>query len=205
MKRIENKALDIVLKVVLWVSLIVGGFFVGIRPFLLNPTPTKVVYYPSNNCSNVPNEDCSNNSLDVVGEWTATVRINKEKTDMDFEEFTEILYLYEDGTFTREPLSRIMAANAYYGNYIVKDNKIYLNYIIGTGSGTGVVYPSKSSQVLIINEDSIHEENVDSPYTSEKEFNFVKTNATVPNDKHIESVLKNTIVSKSENYINSNL
>lgn len=63
------------------------------------------------------------------------------------------LYLYENGTFKYE-----MGTGAPYGrmgNYIIKDNTIFLNYLFATNSGAEITVTTGSKTISITNQDTL--------------------------------------------------
>ena len=101
------------------------------------------------------------------------------------------LYLYENGTYRY--INYTNAPHGHVGNYIIVDNKIILNYLYRTGSGTGITATKETSEITINDkEELLLSENIG---VNKKEINLTKNN----NEEKIKDFEKTTVNDLIEN------
>lgn len=95
------------------------------------------------------------------------------------------LYLYGNGTYRY--INYTNAPHGHIGNYIIVDNKIVLNYLYRTGSGTGITATKETSEITINSkEELLLSENIGE---NKIEINLTKNN----NDEKIKEFEKTTV------------
>lgn len=87
----------------------------------------------------------------ISGYYKGSVIDTPEMDDKGITYFS--LYLYENGTFSLNE-SRF-GQTGFIGNYIIKDNKLNLNYLYSTNSGAGKKKTSGTTIITIISNDKL--------------------------------------------------
>ena len=99
-------------------------------------------------------QETDNNTASLVYDYSNIKGVygaNKTvEVDNNNESASFTLYLWENGTFKYE--HSIYAPSGIIGNYVLVNNKIVLNYLFETNSGTGLNI-TKGSKEIAINED----------------------------------------------------
>ena len=101
------------------------------------------------------------------------------------------LTLYENGIFQYQ-LSTL-GPFGYIGNYIIKDNKIILNYLFSTNSGTDIEV-TEGTHTITINDDNTLSD------TNQPIININLTNITLTKDENNNSLKYEDLYNKINNY-----
>lgn len=102
----------------------------------------------SGNTDNTQVTEKKYNYEDIAGNYYFSMPISKEEFFVDNASY--LLTLYSDGTCLYRHI--VVATGYYYGNYIIKNNKLYLNFLLSGGGSTPLEY-NKISKIININSD----------------------------------------------------
>ena len=134
-----------------------------------------IIYDKSLSDDNNVNNDVNNNSMEEINyenmkgayKTTQSVTIDGQNQDIPF-----ILYLWENGTFKYEEIYNV--SSGYIGNYIIKDNKLILNYLFSTGTDVSLTVTNGSKEITI-NKDKTLSTNSNHNYDNNKPISITMT------------------------------
>lgn len=203
MKKKKNKSniLIVLISLLICVLMLILGMYLG-GNFERNNSL-------NNKCkeeNNIPKLENTKNIL-VVDDTVVYEVVLEAKEDAPSEKYNEYLVLYTDGTFRRDNASE--TGDTEYGNYMIKDNKLYLNYLTHTGSDVGIHYSDRDNSILLINEDgTITDNNYKNTFITSSSITFNKVSDTSNLDsiknENLKEILKKSI-KESSYLINSNI
>lgn len=182
---------NIFMTVLIVLVLVLGGYIVYDK-VISNNEEEKTVEKEEN--KEVEKEEVTYSYKEIAGAYHGSVAVEIE--DWPEAKIGYTLYLWENGTFSYR-----WAMNAHgtiHGNYIIEDNKIVLNYLYETNTGTGI-FPIEGDGVLeIINKDTIVDnDDLHGKDVTEKIEMKRTTDSYISNDQENYNV--NTLLKNAEN------
>ena len=152
--------------------------------------------------NNIVNENTGNNDSDelnnkedfnlysydnIAGLYTNSYEFENEDGRRDF---YAKLNLYNDGTFNYS--ESVYAYSSIMGNYIIKDNRIILNYLFRQGSDVGIYITNGTREIIIEDENTLIDNNSGGfEYGGIKKINLIKQSDVSDDTNLLKSAIIN--------------